>query len=212
MSQAPVMPSTQTPAPADLETVPSGKIYGLMAEFDTPGALMSAAERVRDAGFRWWDCHTPFPVHGLDKAMGIKPTILPILVFCGGLTGVTLGAVLQWFTNASSFNLWSGIPGIMVRGYDFFISGKPAASVPTWIPVMFELTILFSALGAVGLMFLLNGLPRLYHPCFKSKNFARATDDRFFLVIEARDPKFVRSKAEAFLGSLEPLSIEALED
>ncbi len=212
MSQAPVMPTTETPSPADLETVPSGKIYGLMAEFDTPGALMSAAERVRDAGFRWWDCHTPFPVHGLDKAMGIKPTILPILVFCGGLTGVTLGMVLQWFTNASSFNLWSGIPGIMVRGYDFLISGKPAATVPAWIPVMFELTILFSALGAVGLMFLLNGLPRLYHPCFKSKNFARATDDRFFLVIEARDPKFVRSKAEAFLGSLDPLSIEALED
>ena len=77
---------------------------------------------------------------------------------------------------------------------------------------MFELTILLSALGAVGLMLLLNGLPRLYHPCFKSKNFARATDDRFFLVIEARDPKFVRSKAEAFLGSLDPLSIEALED
>ncbi len=212
MSQVPVMPSTQTPAPADLETVPSGKIYGLMAEFDTPGALMSAAERVRDAGFRWWDCHTPFPVHGLDKAMGIKPTILPILVFCAGLTGTTLGMVLQWFTNGTSFNIWSGIPGIFVRGYDFFISGKPASSFPTWIPVMFELTILLAALSAVGLMLLFNGLPRLYHPCFKSKNFARATDDRFFLVIEARDPKFVRSKAEAFLGSLDPLSIEALED
>ncbi len=86
MSQAPVMPTTETSSPTDLETVPSGKIYGLMAEFDTPGTLMIAAERVRDAGYRWWDCHTPFPVHGLDKAMGIKPTILPILVFCAGLT------------------------------------------------------------------------------------------------------------------------------
>lgn len=212
MSQAPVMPTTQTSSPTEPETVPSGKIYGLMAEFDNPGALMSAAERVRDAGYRWWDCHTPFAVHGLDKAMGIKPTILPLLVFGGGVTGMILGMLLQWFTNGTSFNLWSGLPGIMVRGYDFLVSGKPASSFPTWIPVMFELTILFAALTAVGLMLLFNGLPRLYHPCFKSKNFARATDDRFFLVIEARDPKFVRSKAEAFLGSLDPLSIEALED
>lgn len=210
MTQAPPQPTT-APAPETVE-VPPGKLYGLMAEFETPASLMHAAEKVRDAGYRWWDCHTPFPVHGLDGAMGIKPTILPVLVFFGGLTGTLLGAFLQWFTNASSFDMFSGIPGIWVRGYEFMISGKPYSSFPTWIPVMFEMTVLLSALGAIGWMLLLNGLPRLYHPVFKSQRFARATDDRFFIVIESRDPKFVRSKAEAFLKSLEPASIEALEE
>lgn len=185
------------------------KLWGLMAEFDSPAAIYDAAHRVRDAGYRWWDCCVPFPVHGLDKAMGVKATILPILVFFGGLTGLMLGAGLQWFTNAESFDLWALVP---VRGYDFMISGKPFASVPAWIPVIFELTILFSALGAVGWMLLLNGLPRLYHPAFKCERFARVTDDRFFIIIEARDPGFTRSKTEAFLQTLEPLSIEVLED
>ena len=185
------------------------KIWGLMAEFDSASAIYEAAKRVKAEGYRWWDCHVPFPVHGLDKVMGIKPTILPILVFFGGLTGCVLGAALQWFTNAESFDFWLGVA---VRGYDFMISGKPFASVPAWIPVVFELTILLSALGAVGWMLLLNGLPRLYHPTLKSARFARATDDRFFVVIEARDPQFARAKTEAFLESLDPLSIEALEE
>jgi len=163
---------------------------------------------VREQGYRWWDCHVPFPVHGLDKAMGVKATILPILVFFGGLTGCTIGAILQWFTNAESFEIWAIVA---VRGYDFMISGKPFASIPAWIPVIFELTILFSALSAAGLMLLLNGLPMLYHPTLKNAKFARATDDRFFVVIQARDPKFSRAKTEAFLESLDPLSIEVLE-
>lgn len=187
------------------------KLWGLMAEFDSPADIMDAANRTREEGYRWWDCHVPFPVHGLDKAMGIKPTILPILVFFGGLTGFMIGIALQWFTNGVSFELWSGLPGINVRGYDFLISGKPFSSIPAWIPVIFELTVLFSALGCVGWMLLLNGLPRLYHPTLKSARFARATDDRFFLVIESRDPNFTRAKTESFLTSLDPLSIEALE-
>lgn len=206
MTQTQSMSSSSAPETPEVRT---GKLYGLMAEFDNTASLMAAAEKVRDAGYEWWDCHTPFPVHGLDKAMGIRPTILPILVFFGGLIGITVGALLQWFTNGSSFDFWALVP---VRGYDFAISGKPLNSVPTWIPVMFELTILFSAFASVGLMLLLNKLPMHYHPCFKSRNFARATDDRFFIVIEARDPKFVRSKAEEFMSSLQPLSIEALED
>jgi len=206
MTQAPAQPATSSTGDA---TAAPGKLYGLMAEFDTPAAIMAAAEKVRDAGYRWWDCHTPFPVHGMDQAMGIKPTILPILVFFGGLTGTTLGVLLQWFTNATNFDFWLLVP---VIGYDFPISGKPLSSFPTWIPVVFELTILLSALGAVGWMLLLNGLPRHYHPVFKSANFARATDDRFFLVIEARDPKFVKSKTQALLETLDPLSIESLED
>lgn len=188
------------------------KLYGLMAEFDNPVDITKAAEKTRAKGFKWWDTCTPFPVHGLDKAMGIRPTILPWLVLGGGLTGTTAGILLQSFTNASSFELFSGIPGIFVQGYDFLISGKPLNSLPAWIPVIFELTVLLSCLAAAGWMLLLNGLPRLYHPLFKSERFARVTDDRFFLVIEARDPKFYRDETEDFLRSLDPLSIEALED
>jgi len=195
-------------ATTDTTSAGSGRLYGLMAEFETPGQIMAAAKRVREAGYRWWDCHTPFPVHGLDKAMGIKPTILPILVFGGGATGAIFGLIVQWFANASGFDLWAIV---WVRGYEFLISGKPLVSGPAWIPVMFELTILFSAGATVGWMLLLNGLPWLYHPTLKSRRFARVTDDRFFVVIEARDPTFSRGKTEAFLESLKPLSIEPLE-
>jgi hypothetical protein len=197
----------EAPAAAPAQESPV-KVWGLMAEFDTPAAIYAAATRVRAEGYRWWDCHVPFAVHGLDKAMGVRPTILPVLVFFGGLTGTIAGTLLQWFTNAKSFDIWALV---MVRGYDFLVSGKPFASVPAWIPVIFELTILLSALGAVGWMLLLNGLPWLYHPTLKSERFARATDDRFFIVIEARDPKFARRKTEAFLESLDPLSVELLE-
>lgn len=187
----------------------SGKLFGLMAEFDSPAAIMSAAKKVRAEGYQWWDCLTPFPVHGLDKAMGVRNTILPWLVLGGGLTGTILALVLQAYTNAMSIELYLPFP---VRGYDFFISGKPLNSLPAWIPVMFELTVLLSALGTVGWLLLLNQLPMLYHPCFRSEKFARATDDRFFLLIEARDPKFYRDEAETLLRSLEPLSVEVVED
>lgn len=183
-------------------------LYGLMAEFETTADLMHAAERVRDEGFRWWDCHSPFPVHGLDRAMGIQPTILPILVFFAGATGTTLGFLLQAFTNSWSFTIWALV---WVTGYPYLISGKPLLSVPAFIPVMFEVTILLSATGAVFLMLLMNGLPRLYHPLLKSDRFRRATDDRFFIVIEARDPKFSRTRTEALLRSLNPTAIEAVE-
>lgn len=185
--------------------------WGLMAEFDSVDDIFNAARKTRDAGYRWWDCHTPFPVHGLDTAMGIKPTILPILVFFGGLTGATLGLILQWFTNATSFDIPAGIPGITVQGYDYLISGKPSISGPAWVPVIFELTILLSALGCVGWMLLLNGLPMLYHPTLKNARFARATNDRFFVVIEARDPKFSEERTREYLEGLNPISIERLE-
>ena len=204
-------PPVTAPAPTSTPDTTSdapARLWGLMAEFETPAEIYEAARQVRDAGFRWWDCYTPFPVHGLDKVMGVKPTILPILVFFGGLTGAIIGTVLQWFTNSVGVEVYAPF---LVRGYEFLISGKPLASVPSWIPVIFEMTILLSALGAVGWMLLLNGLPMLYHPTLKSPRFARATDDRFFLVIEARDPRFSREKTEAFMTSLNPASIERLE-
>lgn len=187
----------------------TGHLYGLIAEYSNPAEVVHAAAKVRDAGYRYWDCHTPFPVHGLDQAMGVRRTILPVLVFGAGATGCLTGFLLQAFTNGSSLSVWAGV---WVTGYPFLISGKPLLSVPAFIPVIFELTILFSVLATVGLLLLLNGLPRLYHPLFRSDRFRRASDDKFFISIEARDPRFYRSKTEQLLKSTGATAVEAVED
>lgn len=201
------MANTTTTMPAPVVRQAPSRLYGVMAEFTTPAEIVHAAEAVRKAGFKWWDCHVPFPVHGLDKVMGVRPTILPVIVFFGGLTGTIIALALQIFTNSTGIDF----SAIFLHGYPFKISGKPLISGPAFIPVTFELTVLLASLTAVFGMMIINGLPRLYHPLFKSKRFARATDDRFFIVIEARDPKFSRSRTEEFLQSLHPASVEALE-
>ncbi|MFZ9691681.1 MAG: DUF3341 domain-containing protein [Phycisphaerales bacterium] len=185
------------------------RIYGVIAEFETPGALMKAAEQVRKAGYRWWDCCTPFPVHGLDKAMGIRPTALPWFVFGAGATGTSIGFLLQSFTNSTDFSIWALVK---VTGYPFLISGKPLLSLQAFIPVMFELTILLAATSCFGLMFLFNGLPRHSHPLLGNDRFRRVTNDRFFVVIEARDPRYRAGKTEEFLKSLGPVAVEAVEE
>lgn len=185
------------------------RLWGVMAEFKTPGALLEAADQVYKTGYRWWDCCTPFPVHGLDKVMGIKPTILPVIVFFAGLTGTILAFSLQSFTNATDWNLWAMV---WVTGYPYLISGKPLLSLPAFIPVMFELTILFAALTATFAMYLMNGLPRLHHPLFKNDRFLKVTDDRFFIVIEAKDPKFFRDRTIKLLESLGAESVEEVEE
>ena len=174
------------------------ELYGYLAEFTEPGDLLEAAAKVRDAGFEHWDCHTPFPLHGLDDAMGVKGTKLPLLVLGGGLTGLTLAALMQWWMNAVD--------------YPFWISGKPFFGVPAAVPVMFELTVLFSALTTFFGMWILNGLPRHHHPLFNSARFKRATADRFFISIEARDRRFHPEKMREFLESLRPDAVEAVED
>jgi hypothetical protein len=201
-------PATRTDR-VDVPLQGTQRVWGMIAEFDTPADIMAAAQKVRAEGFRYWDCHTPFPVHGLDKAMGVKRTILPVLVFGAGFTGLLAGLGLQIFTNSLSLSIWALV---WVTGYPFLISGKPLLSIPAFIPVVFEVTVLLSALSAAGLMLLMNGLPRLYHPLFTSKRFLRATDDRFFISIEARDPRFVRSRTEAFLQGLGAKSVEVIED
>ncbi len=187
----------------------SRKLHGLLAEFETPGQLLEAADEVRRAGYRWWDCCTPFPVHGLDGAMGIKPTILPIMVFFAGMTGTMAAFVLQAFTNAADFSIWALV---WVTGYPYLISGKPLISMPAFIPVIFEVTILLAATTCVFGMFIMNGLPRLHHPLFQSNRFRRVTDDRFFVVIEARDPKFFKTRTATFLESLGAVSVEEIEE
>ena len=184
------------------------KLYGLAAEFKTTPGIYQAAEKVHDAGYKWFDCLVPFPVHGLDRVMGIKMTILPIFVFFAGCTGFIAACCLQIFTNSLELDIWAIVP---IVGYQFDVSGKPLLGAAAFVPVAFELTVLFSALTAVFGTLILNKLPMFYHPTLKHPALARATDDRFFLVIEARDPKFVRSEVEAFLNTLEPESIIELD-
>ncbi|MBU2500023.1 DUF3341 domain-containing protein [bacterium] len=175
-----------------------GALYGLLTEFESPSLLMEAVEKVRDAGFKKWDVHTPFPVHGMDDAMGIRGTRLPFLVLGGGLTGLGLATLMQWWMNAVD--------------YPFMISGKPLFGLPANIPIMFELTVLFSAFATFFGMWGLNGMPRLYNPLFTNRRFRRATQDRFFIVIEARDPGFQLDKTREFLASLGGAVVEEVRE
>ncbi len=174
------------------------KVYGLLAEFSDPGALLHAAEGVREAGYKHFDTHSPFPVHGMDRAMGLGNSKVGYIALGGGLTGLALATWLQW---------WTG--GI---DYPLDISGKPFFAWESSIPIMFELTILFAALSAVAGMLALNGLPRPYNPLFYSENFSRVTDDAFFLHIAASDKRFDREKTEKLLRDLGALYVEVIED
>ena len=183
-------------------------LYGLAAEFSDKPGIFHAAEKTRAAGYRWFDCHVPFPVHGLDRAMGVKMTILPILVFFGGCAGLTAACVLQIFSNSLQFDIWALVPLV---GYQYDVSGKPLLGAAAFVPIAFEKTVLFSALPADFGSLALNKLPMFYHPVVNNPALARATDDRFYLVIEAKDPKFTRSDFEAFMQSLHPDKVIELE-
>lgn len=182
-----VLPREQTP-----------ELVGLLAEYPDVDSVVHAARAVRRAGFARWDVHSPFPIHGIDYAMGIKPTILPWLVLGAGIFGLVGGVALQWYTNAFD--------------YPYYISGKPVWSLPANIPVAFETTILCAALMAVFGMLALNRLPRLYNPLFKSERFRRVTDDRFFIVIDASDPEFDERRTARLLQDAGATAIERVED
>lgn len=184
------------------------KLFGLLAEYPDVPSMMKAARKVRDAGYRKWEVYTPFPVHGLDEVLGQKPTILPWLVLLGGITGCSLGLFLVWWTNATSF---AHLP-YALRGYDFVISGKPIFSLPANIPPIFELTILLSSITAFWGMLGLNMLPRYYHPAFRSARFLRASQDRFFIGIEAADPIFDPEQTSSLLRGEGATAVEELED
>jgi hypothetical protein len=159
-----------------------------MVEFEDVDSFVDAAERIRDAGYSLWDAHSPFPIHAVEPAMGLRRTILPFIVLGGGVTGASLGILMQWWMNAYD--------------YPLNISGKPLWSIPANIPVIFELTILLSALSAVFGMLALNKLPELSHPVFSSTRFKRVTTDRFFITVEAQDPVFDHKRTQALLESL----------
>jgi len=182
----------------DAEPAPpaGGELVGLLAEFTSPEELLAAAREVRTAGYTRWDAHSPFPVHGLDGAMGLRPTRLPWIVMLCGLAGAAGGLLLQWWTNAVN--------------YPFHVSGKPFFSLPANIPVMFETTVLLAAIGAVFGMLALNGLPLLHNAFFSRPKFRRVTTDRFFISIEAGDPKFDEARTRQFLDSLGSAALESV--
>jgi len=180
-----------------LDRLPKGRYYGTLAEFATPAELYHACERVRDAGFTRWDAHSPFPVHGLDKAMGLRRSTLPWLVLVMALAGGALGFGLQAWVHMSA--------------YPLVISGKPFFSWPAFIPITFELSVLFGALGAVFGMLGMNKLPMHHHPLFRSAAFERVTDDAFFISIESWDPRFDPAATGNLLESLGARRVELLE-
>jgi len=174
------------------------RIYGMMAEFDSPEAILEAAHKTRSAGYKRIDAFSPIPVEGLAEAVGFDWTILPALVFCGGLGGGLTGFAMCWYANVLSFPL--------------NIGGKPFNSWPMWIPITFELTILGASLTAVLGMLALNGLPAPYHPTFNVERFTAASTDRFFLCVKARDPKFDLAQTKSFLEGLHPHGVYEIEE
>ena len=167
--------------------------YGLLAEFETPEQLRAAAAAARDAGYRKMDAYSPFPVHGLTEALGAPHSKLAALVLAGGVLGALGGFGLQYW--------------VSVIAYPLNVGGKPLNSWPSFIPVTFETTVLLAALTAVLGMLALNGLPHPHHPLFGTERFDRATSDRFFLCIEAADPRFDPVATRKFLELLRPLAV-----
>ena len=175
----------------------ASRTYGLMAEFDDPTALVAAAQQTHEAGYTRVDAYTPYPIEELHHVLHMPSTRLPLIVLIGGLLGCAGGYLMQYWISAIAFPLNVG--------------GRPLNSWPMWIPVTFELTVLCAAISAVVGMLALNGLPMPYHPVFNAPGFAMASRNRFFLCIEARDPKFDPAATRAFLEGLGPKSVVEVE-
>jgi hypothetical protein len=173
-------------------------LWGLMAEFEDPNALVSAVQQARLEGYRRMDAYSPFPIEELHEALGLPPTRLPLIVLVGGLVGAIAGYALQY---------WVSVIENPVN-----VGGKPLHSWPAFIPITFETTILVAALSAVLGMLALNGLPMPYHPVFNVSRFALASRNRFFLCIEARDPRFDLETTRHFLQGLNPREVSTVAD
>ena len=175
------------------EVASKPRVYGLLAEFSTAESIVEAARQTRMAGYRCIDALTPFPVHGIDEALALPPNRVPLIFFIGGIVGALTGFLMQVF--AAVFN------------YPINVGGRPLYSWPAFIPITFELTILFAGLSGAFGMLALNGFPKPYHPLFNAPNFDLATQNRFFLLIQADDPQFDHAKTRAFLESLKPADV-----
>ena len=189
---------TEVKASMSIYEAQEDEVYGILAEFSNPGTLLHAAQSVHEAGYSHFDTHSPFPIHGMDKAMGLGNSLIGWITLCGGIAGLSLATWMQW---------WMG-----KVDYAMNISGKPFFAVEPSIPVMFELTVLLAALATVAGMFALNGLPRPYNPLFYSTEFLRVTDDAFFLHVAASDEKFENGTTSQMLKDLGALHIETIRD
>jgi hypothetical protein len=174
------------------------RLYGLLAEFATPDDIVHASEKAYSAGYRRIDAFSPMPVHGLDEAIGFPKNRVALVVLIGALIGAATGYGLCYYMAA--------IP------YVHNVGGRPIHSWPAFIPITFETTVLFASLFAVVGMIVMNGLPRPYHPVFNAPRFDRASHDRFFLCIEASDPKFQVEETRAFLERLTPLEVSDVDE
>lgn len=172
--------------------------YGIVATFDSAPSIYHAAEKVRDAGFKKWDCFTPFPVHGLNHAMGLRRSHVPKLTLLGGLTGFTTGMLITWFMGAID--------------YPLIVGGKPLFSPIFVFPVAYELTILLGAFGTLFGMFLFNLLPRHHHPVFNHERWVSFSDDKFLLMIESSDPQFNLENTRSFLEEIGGQEISEIKD
>ena len=172
-------------------------LHGVLAEFDNPTSLLNAAHKAREAGYRDLDAFTPYPIEEISDAIGFHDRRLSKIVLGGGLAGMLAGYGLQYWVHAIT--------------YPINVAGKPPNSWPQFVPVTFELTILFSALAAVIGMIVLNGLPMPYHPVFNVPRFSNASRDRFFLLVEATDPKFDRKQTMDFLKTLQAREVNEVE-
>ena len=178
-----------------------------LAEYDTPNAIAQAAMKVRDAGYQNWDCHTPYAMHGMDEAMGLKPTRIGIISFVFGMLGVATAVFMMQYTNAFSFN-WLNVGA----GYPLVIGGKPPGAFPSMVPIMFELGILLCGLATLFGMLGLIKLPMHNHPIFESDRFEAASDDKYFISIEAGDQKFDLEGTKALLEATNPTYLELIEE
>ena len=172
-------------------------LYGLLAEFTSPQDLLEAVQRTRAEGYRDVDAYTPFPIEEVSEALGCKGSKLPLIVLVGGAVGAVSGYLLQYWT--------------MAVDYPLNVAGRPLNSWPMFIPITFEMTILVAGISAVLGMFILNKLPMPYHPLFNSPRFALASRERYFLAIQATDPRFDREATRQFLLSLNPFEVAEVE-
>ncbi|RMH11085.1 MAG: DUF3341 domain-containing protein [Planctomycetota bacterium] len=184
--------------PARFVTEQGKPVHGIVAEFDNVVKVYHAAEKVRDAGFKRWDLYSPFPIHGVEEAMGFKRTSLPIFVAAIGFCGAGLGLLFQYWVSASA--------------YPLVVQGKPFGAWEPFVPIMFELGVLPSAFAALFGMLMLNGLPRYHHPLLSREQFLRSSDDRFFICIEAEDPAFDAERIRSLLESAGAESVDLVED
>jgi len=174
------------------------KVYGMMAEFADPTAIIHGAEKVRDAGYSKWDVYSPFPVHGMDDAMGVKRTVLPLLVAVIALSAAGLGFFFQW-----------GVSDVL---YALVVQGKPPGAWQPLIPITFEFGVLGTAFTALIGMLAFNTLPRFYHPLMKKDRFLGVSDDKFVICIEARDDKFDPKGTRKLLETAGATSVELVEE